>query len=503
MPIPVFVINRAFDSDRMTAFAAAATSQAVSFERLTAFDGHRADFPFALHADLVGSHFWGEPEAKPGAIACFLSHRRAWQRLLDLGLPYALVCEDDAHLTEALGRLEDLVSALDPFDLLFANDRLATWCNAVSDEPSQPLPTIISALARRGGPGQLSLKPAPGADSYVISARGAERLLALTAKQQIVCGVDWAMIWNAMEGVDDAVEKAFPELGILRRYLSPPLPHLSAHVLSSPVTRQARNTPSAIRHRERRPIGELTGRGAVLAHAEYVSTIRLGETELCFAGRSGPDPVMDAHRRGEIWDEPGLRALLARFPEGGTFVDIGAHLGNHSVVMGRLGGAGHIIAVEPNAEIHRLLATNLAINGLSSRTDLRLPGMAAWYEDGEGWLVRNRKRTSETMVKGELAEEARKQAEPVKLVSADSLIRGAEVHAIKIDTSGSEPVVLRGLGETLTAQRPLLLVDHAAQGAERIERLTGERSYVLAEQMPSSRQNRLASLLVPRPGGGR
>ena len=114
-----------------------------------------------------------------------------------------------------------------------------------------------------------------------------------------------------------------------------------------------------------------------------------------------------------------------------------------------------------------------------------------------------RKRSSESMVKAEIAEDARKQSEPVRLVPGDTLLAGREVHAIKIDTSGSEPEVLRGLDETLAAHGPVLLVDHAAQGGERIERLTAERGYVLAERVPCSRQNRLTSLLVPRPGGAR
>ena len=503
MPIPVLVINRAVDSDRMTAFREAAAAQAVSFERLAAFDGHRPDFPFALHAELIGAHFWGDGHAKPGAIACFLSHRRAWQHLLDRGLGHALICEDDAVLGEDLSRLEQLLPALGAPDLVFANGRLSSWCAAVTQGSHLPVSEVLAALAAQGGPHAQGLKTSPGADCYLLSARGAGRLLALTAEQRIVCGVDWAMLWNALAHVDDPVAAAFPELGILRGHLEPPDPPLSAEVLSAAVSAQQASLPSAIRHRITRPLSELTGRSSLLTHVESVSTITLGSARLCFAGRSGPDPVTDAHRRGEIWDEPGLRALLARFPEGGTFVDIGAHLGNHAVVMGRLGRAGHILTVEPNAEIHRLLSTNLSINGLSDCTTPVAAGLAAWHDEGDGWLVRNRKRPSESMVKAELAEEARKTAEPVRLVPGDPLIAGREVHAIKIDTSGSEPEVIRGLSETLAAHRPLLLVDHAAQGAERIERLAAERSYTLAEQVPSSRRNRLTSLLVPRPGDGR
>ena len=504
MAIPVFVINRACDTDRLAAFGQAAQAQDVSFERIPALDGHREGFPFALHDDLIGGHFWGESSAKPGAIACFLSHLRAWQSVVDRGLDKALICEDDALLGEGTARLETVAGDLGAFDILFANDRLAELCSASSKGAVASVPLVLHAIAKQGGPKALGLKASPGADCYLLTARGAERLLALAAAQKIVCGVDWAMVWNSLGSVDDALAAAFPELGILRRHL--PLsssPALDAHILSAPIATQRSGIPSAIRHRSTRPISELTGREAVLAHAEFVSTIHLADMSLCFAGRSGPDPVMDAHRRGEIWDEPGLRALLRRFPEGGTFVDIGAHLGNHSVVMGKLGAAGAIIAVEANAEVHRLLRTNLAMNQISGRTMLAQPGIAIWHEEGDGWLLRNRKRSSETMVKTTVPEDARERAEPVRLITGDTLIGGREVHAIKIDTSGSEPEVLRGLDQTLAQWRPCLLVDHAEQGLERIARLADERGYRVELTCPSGRQNRSSSLLVPRPNGAR
>ena len=503
MAIPVFVINRNGDAERLSAFREAADSRGVPFERLVALDGHRPGFPFALYDDLIGAHFWGEDQAKPGAIGCYLSHRRAWQTVLDLDLERALICEDDALLNESTERLESKADLLAPFDLLFANGRMAALCAAMSAGRQASIPDIYAWVASNGGPKKLGLKPSPGADCYVITKRGAERLLALTAEQKIICGVDWAMIWNALGSADDSMAETFPELGILRRHLPQGAPALTAHALARPVATQRVGVPSVIRHKSSVPITELTDRKAVLAHAEYVSNISLLGASLCFAGRSGPDPVMDIHRRGEIWDEPGLRALLRRFPEGGTFVDIGAHLGNHSIVMGKLGGAASIIAVEPNAELHRLFSTNLAMNHISGRTLLAEPGIAIWNVSGDGWLLRNRKRSSESMVKAELPSDAREGAEPVRLITGDELIGGRQVHAIKIDTSGSEPEVIRGLDQTLARARPLLLVDHAAQGLERIARLAEDRGYRVDLTVPSSRQNRVSSLLVPRPDGAR
>ena len=416
-----------------------------------------------------------------------------------MGVDRALICEDDAVFKEGLGRLTIAPNA----DIVFANTRLSGWCSAVTDAPSAPLKEVIKGLAALGGPKSQGLRAAPGADCYLVTGDAAVKLLALTSDQKIACGVDWQMLWNGLGHADESVAKVFPELAILREHLPLTRAALDIQVLSDLVAGQAGNAPSSLRHSVTRPISELTRRESDLAHTEYVSTISLGGIDLTFAGRSGPDPVMESHRRGELWDEPGLRALLRRFPQGGIFVDIGAHLGNHAVVMARLGQARRLVLVEPNGEILKLLRTNLAMNAALGRAHLAGAGIAAWYSGGDGWLMRNRRRSSETMVKTELAEDQREGAEPIRLVPGDTLLAGQDVDAIKIDTSGSEPEVLRGLTETMKAQRPAILVDHAAQGQERIARLADERGYRVDEIMASSRQNRLTSLLVPRPDGGR
>jgi len=210
--------------------------------------------------------------------------------------------------------------------------------------------------------------------------------------------------------------------------------------------------------------------------------------------------VMHAHRSGVLWDEPGLRLLLRRFPEGGTFVDIGAHLGNHSVAIGRLGAAGRIIAAEVNDEVHRLLAANLAMNGLTGRTELAGAGTAIGAAEGEAWIVRNRRRSSETMVKASAPEaapgEARGKIAKVRVITGDTLIGDRPVAAIKIDTSGGEIEVLRGLAATLARQRPVVLIDHATAGLDRVQRVAGQMGLRVDATVASGRRNRSSSLLA-------
>ncbi|MEL7154010.1 MAG: FkbM family methyltransferase, partial [Pseudomonadota bacterium] len=91
------------------------------------------------------------------------------------------------------------------------------------------------------------------------------------------------------------------------------------------------------------------------------------------------------------------------------------------------------------------------------------------------------------------------KAETIELITGDALLLSDEIDAIKIDTSGSEVDVVKGLKQTLKAQRPMVMMDHATQSFERIERLSEEIGYFIAETHPAGRKNRSSSLLIPRP----
>lgn len=259
MSLPVLVINRDQDVERLEAFRHSVQQHGVGFERIPALDAHAPDFPFANYVDLIGDHFWGEPVIKPGAVGCFLSHRKAWQHVLDHDLPLALICEDDAIFLKSPSELSALVADAGGFDIVFANQRLSLWAQAVSDQPAATLPDVVNALAVNGGPTALGLKPTPGGDCYLVSNCGAARLIAVTGQQRIVCGVDWSMVWNALPAVTNTQAAVFPELGILMRHLPPMLDPLTAIVLSDPIADQSGRGGSTIRHAITRPISEIAG----------------------------------------------------------------------------------------------------------------------------------------------------------------------------------------------------------------------------------------------------
>lgn len=61
------------------------------------------------------------PRRKNGEIACYLSHKKLWEHIYNLGIPYALIFEDDIIISPKIGR-KDIQEALDKstgFDIIF------------------------------------------------------------------------------------------------------------------------------------------------------------------------------------------------------------------------------------------------------------------------------------------------------------------------------------------------------------------------------------------------
>ncbi|MBP0439647.1 glycosyltransferase family 25 protein [Tianweitania sediminis] len=101
----VFFINldrsperRAFMMDQLEALG-------VSFERIAAVDGKTADL--TRHA--------GSPLTQT-EIACFLSHRDCWKRIVDLDLDYGLILEDDVRLSPRFAAVASDTAWLNPLN---------------------------------------------------------------------------------------------------------------------------------------------------------------------------------------------------------------------------------------------------------------------------------------------------------------------------------------------------------------------------------------------------
>ena len=461
-PPPVYVINRAVDEERLAGFAAAASAEGVGFERIEAIDGHDPLAPLFLYRRLVRDAFWDGDRIKPGALACAASHMAAWRRMLADGAEAALICEDDARIVAGPEALAAAAAAASGADVVFVNDRATDWRaagaasgDAEDDMDLRSAPALAAAMAASGArPGAGGLAPAPGADAYLVTRRGAERLLALLDRVGLVAGVDWLILAAGLGGPAEALADAAALAGRLEG-AGP----LDVRIAAAPLAAAAPG-PSALRHGETAPLAALR---------DTASVNRPGVGARSLAGMPD-DPVGAAFAGGRFYEEPALAMMARWMPRGGTFADVGAHVGGHTIFMLIHGGAGRAVPFEHNAAAIRVFGEMIAVNRLGHRVDDEALGFGLAEEVG-----RRERRGSPRRPFGNRLK--RGFDEGVRVRPGDALIRGAEIAMVKIDVNGEEREVIKGLRKTLSRQNPLLVVDMTRPRSQKAEPLIARLHY--------------------------
>ena len=152
--------------------------------------------------------------------------------------------------------------------------------------------------------------------------------------------------------------------------------------------------------------------------------------------------------------EPGLRRLLERVLEPGmVFLDVGAHLGLHTLAAARrVGNSGHVFSFEPTPVTYKLLCQTLRLNGLDDCVTARRA--AAGRED-----------TTKPLYVGTISSHNSLYPLPgaettveVEVVQLDNeLPPGQHVDVAKIDVEGAELDVLYGMSRII-AENPGILI---------------------------------------------
>jgi len=160
--------------------------------------------------------------------------------------------------------------------------------------------------------------------------------------------------------------------------------------------------------------------------------------------------------------EPGVqRAMLALLRPGMTFFDVGANVGFHSTLAGRLidPSRGHVISFEPLASNSDQIEVNARLNHFDC---VRVMRFALGNNDGEARFL-----LSEISSRGALETAGRIPSSftgiaTVQIRRLDTLMSEAHLpppDVMKIDVEGAEREVLTGAHETLMRYRPILMIE--------------------------------------------
>lgn len=155
------------------------------------------------------------------------------------------------------------------------------------------------------------------------------------------------------------------------------------------------------------------------------------------------------------WETAERDLLDSLIQPGMTVVDVGAHVGLHTLPASqRVGSTGQVIALEPDPRTCALLRTNLRRNAARNVTVHQL---AAGASAGCRQLVRSETNTGDNWMATQCTAAA---SLPVEVVPLDTLLDGVTaLDVVKIDAQGADHEVVLGMRQLLSRFDPTIIVE--------------------------------------------
>jgi FkbM family methyltransferase len=154
------------------------------------------------------------------------------------------------------------------------------------------------------------------------------------------------------------------------------------------------------------------------------------------------------------YEEELLRLGVALTSKGDHVVDVGAHLGNHSIYWALAGRK--VTAFEPNKLVAEVLRSNVERNGLTSAVDIRVAAL------GEARAWGTVRQVDPTNLGSAMVEVGEGDVPIYALDEAD--LRPFAL--LKIDVEGRESAVLRGATTAIDRWRPFIIAEALSDGGD-------------------------------------
>lgn len=149
-----------------------------------------------------------------------------------------------------------------------------------------------------------------------------------------------------------------------------------------------------------------------------------------------------------------LREYFALDDRGGTVIDVGANIGNHTVYFSKL--FEQVVAFEPNPACYFLIQANILANGCKNVTAVN---KAVSSTIGNAKLSFDYKHTGGGTIEPAEVNETSESIE-VETVTLDSLLdQIGNVTCLKIDAEGHEAEIINGAKKLLDRESPLVVFE--------------------------------------------
>ena len=157
---------------------------------------------------------------------------------------------------------------------------------------------------------------------------------------------------------------------------------------------------------------------------------------------------------GNFYEHDVLGAIEEIFPKEGVAIDIGGHVGNHSMFFLIFCSARNCYIFEPREDLKKLIEENAKLNNVSDRLTINLGGVCGISDKKQKLSLEPVKDFN--LGTGKLLESGTRG---IIVDSIDNLFKEKHVDLIKIDVEGLEEKVLEGALKTIDRCKPILVVE--------------------------------------------
>ena len=171
-----YLINLKQSTDRLMTMQGFLSQFGVDYERVEAVDAKV--LPDEIYATVTAPNIEYPHQLRPGEIACFLSHRKCWQKLIESDKDWGLILEDHCHFSPLAGRYltsTEWIPAGCEIIQIHLSDKAFYSSQRIDLEDGNALLNVVSSPARRSS-------------AYFISRYAAQ--IALEESKEIACPLD-------------------------------------------------------------------------------------------------------------------------------------------------------------------------------------------------------------------------------------------------------------------------------------------------------------------------
>jgi FkbM family methyltransferase len=157
-----------------------------------------------------------------------------------------------------------------------------------------------------------------------------------------------------------------------------------------------------------------------------------------------------------LYEAPLARFFIHSLRADSVVLDIGAYIGQYTLLAAKYAPAGRVIALEPHPESYQRLLANITLNRLGNVQALNLA--AGQRAERVPQLLSDQPSSSGLLPTGRSDD----GVADVEVVPVDQIVREAalpRVDVMKVDVEGAEGQVVRGARETLSRFHPIVIVE--------------------------------------------